>query len=74
MTAAFLHQWQVAMHLLGLTAQIDLGVTRGLLNEYVRHVLSNEIGDWLRLPRDYAAAPGTVGHGRGSVPRARTLS
>lgn len=93
---AFLHSWQVAMHLLGvrdefipqtwaaayaqsaqvltpilaptqegrelaedllgLTAQIDLGVTRGFLNEFVRYVLSNEIGDWLRLPRDYAAA------------------
>jgi endo-cleaving rubber dioxygenase len=94
--AAFLHSWQVAMHLLGvrdefipqtwaaadaqsarvltpiltpsfegrelaedllgLTAQIDLGVTRGFLNEFVRYVLSDEIGDWLRLPRDYAAA------------------
>ena len=94
--AAFLHQWQVAIHLLGvrdefipqtwaeadtqstrvltpllspttegkelaedllgLTAQIDLGVTRGFLNEFVRYVLSDAIGDWLHLPRDYAAA------------------
>jgi hypothetical protein len=94
--AAFLHQWQVAIHLLGfrdefipqtwaaaeaqstrvltpllspttegrelaedllgLTAQIDLGVTRGFLNEFVRYVLSDAIGDWLGLPRDYAAA------------------
>ncbi|MDX3193529.1 oxygenase MpaB family protein [Streptomyces sp. MN03-5084-2B] len=94
--AAFLHQWQVAIHLLGvrdefipqtwaaadaqsaqvltpllaptpegkelaadllgLTAQIDLGVTRGFLNEFVRYVLSNEVGDWLGLPRDYVAA------------------
>lgn len=93
---AFLHMWQVAMHLLGvrdefipktwtaayaqsaqvltpilaptregrelaedllgLTAQIDLGVTRGFLNEFVRYVLSDAIGDWLDLPRDYAAA------------------
>ncbi|WP_410616692.1 oxygenase MpaB family protein [Amycolatopsis sp. lyj-109] len=93
---AFLHQWQVAIHLLGvrdefipktwaaadtqsaqvltpllaptpegrelaadllgLTAQIDLGVTRGFLNEFVRYVLSNEVGDWLGLPRDYVAA------------------
>lgn len=93
---AFLHQWQVAIHLLGvrdefipqtwaaadaqsaqvltpllaptpegkelaadllgLTAQIDLGVTRGFLNEFVRYVLSDEVGDWLGLPRDYAAA------------------
>lgn len=47
---------ELAEDLLGLTAQIDLGVTRGFLNEFVRYVLSNEIGDWLRLPRDYAAA------------------
>ncbi|MEV4053493.1 oxygenase MpaB family protein [Amycolatopsis sp. NPDC049688] len=93
---AFLHQWQVAIHLLGvrdefipktwaeadaqsaqvltpllapttegkelaedllgLTAQIDLGVTRGFLNEFVRYVLSDEVGDWLGLRRDYAAA------------------
>ncbi|MFF5727150.1 oxygenase MpaB family protein [[Kitasatospora] papulosa] len=93
---AFLHSWQVALHLLGvpdeyipqtwaaaeaqsaqvltpilaptpegldlaevllgLTAEIDLGVTRGFLNEFVRYVLSNEVGDWLKLPRDYAAA------------------
>ena len=38
--------------LLGLTAQIDLGVTRGFLNEFVRYVLSDKIGDWLKLPRD----------------------
>ncbi|MFF9150214.1 oxygenase MpaB family protein [Streptomyces sp. NPDC014861] len=93
---AFLHSWQVAMHLLGvpvehiprtwaeaerqsaqvltpiltpstegialaedllgLTAQIDLGVTRGFLNEFVRYVLSDQVGDWLGLRRDYAAA------------------
>ncbi|MEU4247949.1 oxygenase MpaB family protein [Amycolatopsis sp. NPDC026612] len=93
---AFLHQWQVAIHLLGvrdefipqtwaaadaqsaqvltpllaptaegkelaadllgLTAQVDLGVTRGFLNEFVRYVLSDEVGDWLGLKRDYAAA------------------
>ncbi|MER5478989.1 oxygenase MpaB family protein [Streptomyces sp. NPDC002734] len=93
---AFLHSWQVALHLLGvpdeyipqtwaaahaqsaqvltpimapttegkdlaevllgLTAQIDLGVTRGFLNEFVRYVLSDEVGDWLGLKRDYAAA------------------
>ncbi|MFC4852684.1 oxygenase MpaB family protein [Actinophytocola glycyrrhizae] len=94
--AAFLHSWQVAMHLLGvreefiprtwaaahaqseqvltpvlaptregrelaedllgLTAQVDLGVTRGFLNEFVRYVLSDAIGDWLGLRRDHAAA------------------
>ncbi|GAA0622539.1 oxygenase MpaB family protein [Kutzneria viridogrisea] len=47
---------ELAKELLGLTAQVDLGVTRGFLNEFVRYVLSNEIGDWLELPRDYAAA------------------
>ncbi|MER7055520.1 oxygenase MpaB family protein [Streptomyces sp. NPDC000351] len=93
---AFLHSWQVALHLLGvpdeyipktwaaaqaqskqvltpilapttegiklaeellsLTAQVDLGVTRGFQNEFVRYVLSDEVGDWLGLRRDYAAA------------------
>ncbi|GAB7039240.1 MULTISPECIES: oxygenase MpaB family protein [Catenuloplanes] len=93
--AAYLHQWQVALHLLGvrddfipatwaaahqqsqyaltpllaptpegvdlaeillgLTAQIDLGVTRGFLNEFVRYVLSDRIGDWLGLRRDLVA-------------------
>jgi hypothetical protein len=47
---------ELAEDLLGLTAQIDLGVTRGFLNEFVRYVLSDEIGDWLNLRRDYAAA------------------
>ncbi|GGJ38841.1 oxygenase MpaB family protein [Streptomyces brasiliensis] len=46
----------LAEDLLGLTAQVDLGVTRGFLNEFVRYVLSDEIGDWLGLKRDYAAA------------------
>ncbi|MFG2512432.1 oxygenase MpaB family protein [Streptomyces sp. NPDC048584] len=46
----------LAEELLGLTAQIDLGVTRGFLNEFVRYVLSDEVGDWLGLRRDYAAA------------------
>ena len=47
---------KLAEELLGLTARIDLGVTRGFLNEFVRYVLSDAIGDWLRLPRDYLAA------------------
>lgn len=42
--------------LLGLTAQIDLGVTRGFLNEFVRYQLGNEVGDWLGLRRDYISA------------------
>jgi len=46
----------LAQELLGLTAQVDLGVTRGFLNEFVRYVLNDKIGDWLSLPRDYAAA------------------
>lgn len=92
---AYLHMWQVALHLLGvrddfipatwaaaeqqsayaltpilaptpegvdlasilfgLTGQVDLGVTRGFLHEFARYLLSDRIGDWLRLPRDYAA-------------------
>jgi len=47
---------ELAEDLLGLTAQIDLGVTRGFLNEFVRYVLSDAIGDWLNLRRDPAAA------------------
>jgi hypothetical protein len=92
---AFLHMWQVALHLLGvrddfipaswaaakeqsayaltpllaptpegidladillsLTSQIDLGVTKGFQREFARYLLSDRIGDWLKLPRDYAA-------------------
>ncbi|MEU0768769.1 oxygenase MpaB family protein [Streptomyces albogriseolus] len=47
---------RLAEDLLGLTAQVDLGVTRGFLNEFVRYVLSGQVGDWLGLRRDYAAA------------------
>ncbi|MBB4905890.1 oxygenase MpaB family protein [Actinophytocola algeriensis] len=47
---------ELAEDLLGLTAQIDLGVTRGFLNEFVRYALSDTVGDWLGLRRDYAAA------------------
>ena len=47
---------ELAEDLLGLTASIDLGVTRGFFNEFVRYVLSDAIGDWLGLRRDYAAA------------------
>jgi endo-cleaving rubber dioxygenase len=46
----------LAQELLGLTAQLDLGVTRGFLNEFVRYVLNDQIADWLELPRDYLAA------------------
>ncbi|WP_460800417.1 oxygenase MpaB family protein [Microbacterium sp. GXF6406] len=93
---AFLHHWQVALHLLGvqdqyipatwadahaqsdqaltpilsptmegkaltevllgLTAQIDRGVTRGFLNEFARYQLGHDVGDWLGLKRDYISA------------------
>ena len=92
---AYLHVWQVALHLLGvrddfipaswaaanqqssyvltpilgptpegidladilfgLAAQVDLGVTQGFLHEFARYVLSDKIGGWLKLPRDYVA-------------------
>ncbi|NGN69438.1 DUF2236 domain-containing protein [Streptomyces sp. A7024] len=47
---------KLAEDLLGLPSQLDLGVTRGFLNEFVRYVLSDQIGDWLSLKRDPAAA------------------
>ncbi|MDI3417808.1 oxygenase MpaB family protein [Streptomyces luteolus] len=47
---------QLAEDLLGLPSQVDLGVTRGFLNEFVRYVLSDQIGDWLGLKRDHASA------------------
>ncbi|WP_320775651.1 oxygenase MpaB family protein [Streptomyces sp. CRN 30] len=46
----------LAEYLLGLVSEVDLGVTRGFLNEFARYVLSDEVGDWLGLKRDYAAA------------------
>ncbi|HEY2700923.1 MAG TPA: oxygenase MpaB family protein [Pseudonocardiaceae bacterium] len=47
---------ELAQTLLGLINQVSLGVTTGFVDEYVRYVLSNEIGDWLELPRDYLSA------------------
>jgi hypothetical protein len=47
---------ELAQTLLGLINQASLGVTTGFVDEYVRYVLGNEIGDWLGLPRDYVAA------------------
>ncbi|RRO17014.1 DUF2236 domain-containing protein [Saccharopolyspora rhizosphaerae] len=46
---------ELAEDLLGLTAQVDLGVSRGFLNEFVRYVLNDQIGDWLNLKRDPAS-------------------
>ena len=112
---AFLHSWQVALHMLGvqeqfiphsweeaenqsrqvltpilaptlegkdlaeqllsLTAQLDAGLTRGLLNEFARYLLGNQVGDWLGLKRDYAAAallkvawPTYMAFRRGTIP------
>jgi hypothetical protein len=42
--------------LLGLVGQVDGGLTRGFLNEFVRFLLNDDIGDWLNLPRDYPMA------------------
>lgn len=47
---------ELAEDLLGLPSQVDLGVTHGFLNEFVRYVLSDEIGDWLSLKRDPTSA------------------
>lgn len=43
---------ELAEVLLGLTAEIDHGLTRGFLNEFVRYMLGDEIGNWLNLRRD----------------------
>jgi hypothetical protein len=65
---------ELAEVLLGLTAQVDLGVTRGFLNEFVRYLLGDQIGDWLALKRDYAAKalirtgwPAYVGFREGTI-------
>jgi endo-cleaving rubber dioxygenase len=65
---------ELAEVLLGLTAQVDLGVTRGFLNEFVRYQLGDQVGDWLNLRRDYAAKalirtawPAYVGFREGTV-------
>nr|WP_241831896.1 oxygenase MpaB family protein [Parafrankia soli] len=42
--------------LLGLVSQVDLGVTRGFLNEFTRYVLGDTVANWLGLPRDLASA------------------
>ncbi|MER7274863.1 oxygenase MpaB family protein [Dactylosporangium sp. NPDC000244] len=46
---------QLANILLGLVSQVDGGLTLGIQREFVRYVLSDKIGDWLRLPRDLVA-------------------
>ncbi len=65
---------ELAEVLLGLTAQVDLGVTRGFLNEFVRYQLGDQVGDWLNLRRDYAARtvirtgwPAYIGFREGTV-------
>lgn len=65
---------ELAEELLGLTAQVDLGVTRGFLNEFVRYQLGDRVGDWLHLKRDYASKalirtgwPAYVGFREGTV-------
>ncbi|WP_242424772.1 oxygenase MpaB family protein, partial [Frankia sp. EI5c] len=47
---------QLAEVLLGLTAELDLGVTRGFLNEFVRYVLGDAVANLAGLPRDYVSA------------------
>src|SRR4030095_10405523 len=38
--------------LLGLVGRVDCGLTRGFLNEFVRYLRNDDIGNWLNLPRD----------------------
>ncbi|MER7559287.1 oxygenase MpaB family protein [Nocardioides sp. NPDC126508] len=47
---------ELAETLLGLPSSVDLGVSRGFLNEFVRYTLGDRISDWLDLRRDYASA------------------
>ncbi|OHV34111.1 MULTISPECIES: oxygenase MpaB family protein [Pseudofrankia] len=42
--------------LLGLVSEVDLGVTRGFLNEFARYVLGDAVADSLGLPRDLVSA------------------
>lgn len=66
---------KLAEDLLGLTAQVDFGLTRGVLNEFVQFLLNDEIGDWLGLRRDWAARafiwtawPTYMAFRRGTIP------
>ncbi|CUU58078.1 hypothetical protein (DUF2236) [Parafrankia irregularis] len=47
---------ELAEVLLGLVSEVDLGLTRGFLNEFTRYVLGDQIANWLSLPRDYISA------------------
>lgn len=38
--------------LLNLTSSVDLGITKGFQREFSRYLLSDQIGNWLKLPRD----------------------
>ena len=46
----------LARTLLGYIEQPTLGIDAGFVNEMVRYLLDDRIGDWLGLPRDYLQA------------------
>lgn len=46
----------LAQTLLGYVETPTLGVDSGFVNEFVRYLLNDQIGDWLGLPRDYVQA------------------
>lgn len=47
---------ELAEVLLGLTAQIDGGLTRGFLNEFVIYLLGDNVANWYGLKRDPVSA------------------
>ncbi|SDL30464.1 oxygenase MpaB family protein [Streptomyces indicus] len=46
----------LAETLLGYVSQPTLGLATGFVNEFVRFLLGDEVGDWLNLRRDWAHA------------------
>lgn len=46
----------LAKTLLGYIENPTLGLDSGFVNELVRYLLNDQMGDWLGLPRDYAQA------------------
>ncbi|WP_370940111.1 oxygenase MpaB family protein [Amycolatopsis sp. cg13] len=46
----------LAKTLLGYIEKPTLGLDSGFVNELVRYLLNDQMGDWLGLPRDYAQA------------------
>lgn len=66
---------KLAEELLNMPNSLTFGLSRGLLNEFTRYLLNDDIGDWLGLKRDYVAAalirtawPVYMAFRRGTIP------